>query len=785
MDFPRFFEHLTGQVPYPYQVRLAERPAMPDTLSVPTGLGKTSAVVVSWLWRRTFSPEAIRSSTPRRLVYCLPTRVLVRQTVRCISGWLERYEAIAGPESGRIRVIQLMGGERSDSLSGDAWEMSPMSSCVIVGTQDMLLSRALNRGYAMSRFAWPIHFAFLNSDSLWILDETQLMGPGLTTSVQLDGLRRKLGVVGPAHTLWMSATVDPGRLETIDNPGTKDSFTLSASDLEDPDVCRKLNSVKSCSPAMIDDHPIELGSPTYFRDLAAFVKEVHRPGTLTLVVVNTVGRSQELYRRLAGHCAGVRLVHSAFRRMERDSLEEAVLRTPGESGSILVSTQVVEAGVDISAATLITEPAPWPGLVQRMGRCNRHGEFNDSGANVYWISPSGQDADSLPYPHHDVVEGIRLLSGLSDASPRELGAVRFTSAPDTSLVLRRKDLVELFDTTPDLLGFDMDVGRYIRELDEPDVHVFWRDLRDGRPDETTPDADPEELCRVSRGQFALFLKKQEHTAFIWNHITGRWSPASPSRLLPGAIYLLDAAAGGYQDSLGWTGNAGDHPTPSTGSHSPDHQSADLMTRAVQGPVALSRHSADVASEIDLMKELLPGEIRPVLHRAALLHDAGKAHPVFLEAAGASVDAPLAKSPAMRSYSRSGFRHELASALMALQSGESDLLCYLVAAHHGKIRMSLRSQPDETPPDDRTRRHARGIHDEDEVPGIELPEGITLPCMKLDLGVMELGGGGGSHPSWRHLAQKLLDHHGPFRLAWLEALLRIADWRASAKEAGNA
>jgi CRISPR-associated endonuclease/helicase Cas3 len=57
-------------------------------------------------------------------------------------------------------------------------------------------------------------------------------------------------------------------------------------------------------------------------------------------------------------------------------------------------------------------------------------------------------------------------------------------------------------------------------------------------------------------------------------------------------------------------------------------------------------------------------------------------------------------------------------------------------------------------------------------------------MKLDLCAMELGGGGAG-PSWRHLTQKLLEDMGPFRLAWLEALLRIADWRASAKEAGYA
>lgn len=50
---------------------------------------------------------------------------------------------------------------------------------VLVGTQDMLLSRALNRGYGMSRFDWPVHFGLLNQGCHWIVDEVQLMGPGL------------------------------------------------------------------------------------------------------------------------------------------------------------------------------------------------------------------------------------------------------------------------------------------------------------------------------------------------------------------------------------------------------------------------------------------------------------------------------------------------------------------------------------------------------------------------------------------------------------------------------
>jgi CRISPR-associated endonuclease/helicase Cas3 len=38
--------------------------------------------------------------------------------------------------------------------------------------------------------------------------------------------------------------------------------------------------------------------------------------------------------------------------------------------------------------------------------------------------------------------------------------------------LRRKDLLDLFDTTPDLCGNDLDISRYIRDGDDTDVQVF-------------------------------------------------------------------------------------------------------------------------------------------------------------------------------------------------------------------------------------------------------------------------------------------------------------------------
>ncbi|MYH07338.1 MAG: hypothetical protein F4146_02010, partial [Rhodothermaceae bacterium] len=56
-----------------------------------------------------------------------------------------------------------------------------------------------------------------------------------------------------------------------------------------------------------------------------------------------------------------------------------------------------------------------------------------------------------------------------------------------------------------------------------------------------------------------------------------------------------------------------------------------------------------------------------------------------------------------------------------------------------------------------------------------------PGGSLTLSVMELGHNELSKESWTERTRDLLQRFGPFRLAYLEALLRIADWRASSKE----
>ncbi|MCP4693314.1 MAG: DEAD/DEAH box helicase, partial [Desulfobacterales bacterium] len=306
-SFSAFFKSAMGREsePYPYQTRLALQP-WPDIITTPTGMGKTAAVILAWLFKRLEN----RANAPRRLVYCLPMRVLVEQTARNAEGWVDALVKSGVIPRGRAPSVNVLMGGEIDM----AWDRFPERDAILVGTQDQLLSRALNRGYGMSRYRWPVHYALLNNDCLWVMDEVQLMGSGLATTTQLQAFRSILGCAAPVRSIWMSATLERRRLNTID---FADQFRglvkleLSPDDIRRPEVFKRISAekplVKSNAPA---DKP---------NRIAEQILAAHRKGTRTLVVVNTVKRAVDVYKALVRKKSGVALtlIHSRFRPPDR------------------------------------------------------------------------------------------------------------------------------------------------------------------------------------------------------------------------------------------------------------------------------------------------------------------------------------------------------------------------------------------------------------------------------------------------------------------------------------
>ena len=289
-QFPDFFQVATGFRPYPYQETLATCSDLPQVLSVPTGAGKTAAVVLSWLYRRRFSIDGIGVNAPRRLVYCLPMRALVEQTRGNAHKWLnalaKRFDMF---EENPVKVYTIMGGDADDN-----WCLEPDKEAIVIGTQDMLLSRALNRGYSMSRFRWPQAFGLLNTDCLWIFDEIQLMGVGLATSAQLQAFRDRLGTYRTVHSLWMSATACPQWLDTVDHPTPESVLMLGQEECRgSPSLERRMNASKSLRQLISKSK--KATTPMKPREIASEIIKRHTPGTLSLIIVNTVARAQDVY----------------------------------------------------------------------------------------------------------------------------------------------------------------------------------------------------------------------------------------------------------------------------------------------------------------------------------------------------------------------------------------------------------------------------------------------------------------------------------------------------------
>jgi CRISPR-associated endonuclease/helicase Cas3 len=206
------------------------------------------------------------------------------------------------------------------------------------------------------------------------------------------------------------------------------------------------------------------------------------------------------------------------------------------------------------------------------------------------------------------------------------------------------------------------------------------------------------------------------------------------------------------------------------------------------PVSLVRHTADVAGHArDFATRLVP-TLTDQIVIAARLHDAGKADERFQaylrnDPFGSGVDSTLlAKSehvphaPGARRRLREqiglpdGFRHEMLSVQLsercdALPAEQHlcDLILHLIASHHGHARPFAPVCDDADPPSVEVELEGLSLR----IPADDRP---SHPPHRLDSGVPDR--------FWR-----LTRTYGWWGLAYLEALVRLADWRAS-KEKGR-
>ncbi len=305
------------------------------------------------------------------MIYALPLRVLANS--------LFKDATAHSLNSGQNRDVRLQTGEfRGDNLFlGD----------LTFTTYDQLIAGFLHTPLSQpARLANVLAGATVSSYLAW--DEVHLMemSRALGTSV---GMLQWLKGVTPS--LMMTATLTNCVLDWLSSQLGATIIQLSKQEIESLPKPRLWHRVSQTLDANA-------------------ILEKHQ-NKRTIVVANTVDSAQKIYqelRELLPRDVPVILLHSRFFRAHRKQKEEQLLKlfARGASGpAVLVATQVIEVGINISCDNLHSEIAPANSLIQRAGRCAR---FENESGHV-WI----YDAETaLPYTKELVEKTDRAESAL-------------------------------------------------------------------------------------------------------------------------------------------------------------------------------------------------------------------------------------------------------------------------------------------------------------------------------------------------------------------------------------
>lgn len=369
----RYFPQLSGieSGAYHWQEELFEKLIegdWPQDVCLPTGMGKTSVMVV---WLLALAWEAIhgRGARPvaRRLVWVVDRRVVVDQATTVAGRLAEQVQAI--PElkdalcglsaTGEGLAVSTLRGELADN--GD-WSRDPSRAAVIIGTVDMVGSRLLFRGYGDGKWWRPQHAGLLGRDAVIVNDESHLT-PAFAKL--LEGVARFQD--DPAFRVM--------RLSATPRGSVKQWPESVQTDVDEREEFRKrFEAPKWLYPHIVAKRDME---QEMFR-LATMEGAAMR----VLVFVRQPEKAAEFAGRIEKQFGAdrVSLLTGTMRGWERDALVKSATfgmflkKEPPAQRYWLVATSAGEVGVDLTSDLLITDLDTADHLIQRFGRLNRFGE---------------------------------------------------------------------------------------------------------------------------------------------------------------------------------------------------------------------------------------------------------------------------------------------------------------------------------------------------------------------------------------------------------------------------
>ncbi|MCM8814447.1 MAG: CRISPR-associated helicase Cas3' [Candidatus Omnitrophica bacterium] len=381
-----FYGEYLEKQPYPYQIEVwekMEKMNFPLFINAPTGSGKTEAVIAPFLEQFVSCNFYIAP----RMIYVLPMRVLINS----VATRIERYAKKISPNI----LVKVQHGDIPNSpfFMGD----------IVVTTLDQFLY-----GFARASRQVGKHIDFpagAIASSIVVFDEAHMYRDEFTFSI----MRALMEILHQSKIPFvvMTATM-PQSLEKslFENINLSDMQRISSN-----------TPVNSRLKIIIENEPLYANDKVKIPDRLLSRMTTEK----TLIVANQVKRAQMVFDYIKSKLGlsenQIVLLHSRFTTADRKNNEKRAMslliykengkiKIPEGTG-IVISTQVLEAGIDFSANLLITELAPADSLIQRAGRCARYP--GESGEMVIFPVEDGDIKGYLPYKQDQLEKALEWL----------------------------------------------------------------------------------------------------------------------------------------------------------------------------------------------------------------------------------------------------------------------------------------------------------------------------------------------------------------------------------------
>jgi len=383
-------QRLAGGLLRPFQQEMARSVGRVTFVRAGCGSGKTLG---AYAW-------AARNAQGRKLFFCYPTTGTATEGFADYTLGIEGLEAelVHSRVEADLESILGSGTDESDALNDQEpalarterarrWGLQTWDAQVTVATVDTVLGLIQNmrRGLFSSPAILSGAFVF---DEIHQYDD-QLYGSLLTFIKAVRG----------APIVLMTASLQPHRVKQLDDAMADSEASMTV----------------VLGPPDLEAIPRYVLSWTAAEPVVDVVRNAVDSGKRVLWVVNTVNRCRETARMISEQVSiPVLPYHSRYRYADRAERHRAVVDAfRGTSGApvVAVTTQVCEVSLDLSADLMITELAPVPSLIQRLGRLNRR--VTPNAPNTPCPALILQPAWHLPYTQAELALAQRWVDDLA------------------------------------------------------------------------------------------------------------------------------------------------------------------------------------------------------------------------------------------------------------------------------------------------------------------------------------------------------------------------------------